>query len=99
MRSSENTNCNQRKYETPEQTNNNNKMVNFLGSPRSVATPANPDALNLASPNRDINAIVEDAAKRFEEMDDDLKSLIQDMKNYQTSMVQLNENRLKVSAD
>jgi hypothetical protein len=76
-------------------------MVNFLGSPRSVATPtpANPDALNPGSPNRDINAIVEDAAKRFEEMEYDLKSLIQDMKNYQTSMSQLNENRLKVSTD
>lgn len=75
-------------------------MVTFLGSPRSVAsTPTNPDALNPASPNRDINAIVEDAAKRFEGMDDDLKSLIQDMKDYQTSMAQLNENRLKVSTD
>lgn len=65
-------------------------------SPRSVATPANPEALNPGSPNRDINAIVEDAAKRFEEMDDDLKSLVQDMKNYQKSMMELNENRLKV---
>lgn len=73
-------------------------MVNILSprSPRSVATPSNPDALNPGSPNRDINAIVEDAAKRFDEMDDDLKSLVQDMKNYQKSMMELNENRLKV---
>jgi len=55
------------------------------------------DALNPASPSRDINAIVEDAAKRFDEMDTDLKSLVQDMKNYQASMVQLNENRLTVA--
>lgn len=55
-----------------------------------------PDALNPASPSRDINAIVEDAAKRFDDMDNDLKSLMQDMKSYQTCMAQLNENRLKV---
>jgi hypothetical protein len=30
-------------------------------------------------------------------MDDDLKALVQDMKNYQTSMMELNENRLKTA--
>jgi hypothetical protein len=68
-------------------------------SPRSVthAAATTSDALNPASPSRDINAIVEDAAKRFGEMDDDLKSLLADMKDYQASMVQLNENRLKTA--
>jgi len=60
------------------------------------AAATSSDALDPASPSRDINAIVEDAAKRFDEMDADLNSLVQDMKNYQTSMVQLNENRLTV---
>jgi len=61
------------------------------------AAATSSDALDPASPSRDINAIVEDAAKRFDEMDADLNSLVQDMKNYQTSMVQLNENRLTVA--
>jgi predicted nucleotidyltransferase len=55
-----------------------------------------PEALDPASPSRDINAIVEAAAKRFEEMDEELKSLIQDMKNYQAAMQAVSENRLKV---
>lgn len=74
-------------------------MVDFKSprSPRSVAQAASPDALNPASPARDINVIVEDAAKRFNVMDQDLKSLMQDMKDYQASMAHLNESRLKVS--
>jgi hypothetical protein len=76
-------------------------MVNLIPplSPRSVAqdeTPMNPEALNPASPSRDINAIVEAAAKRFEGMDEELKSLMQDMKNYQAAMQGVSENRLKV---
>lgn len=55
-----------------------------------------PEALDPASPSRDINAIVEAAAKRFEEMDEELKSLMQDMKNYQAAMQDVSENRLKV---
>jgi uncharacterized coiled-coil protein SlyX len=51
----------------------------------------NPDAST-----RDINAIVEEAAARFDEFDKNLKLLVQDLKDHQASMVQLNESRLKV---
>lgn len=73
-------------------------MVNFPSpkSPRSVAVPASPEALDPSSPAHDINAIVEDAAKRFEVMDDDLKSLLQDLKDYQASMKAMSESRIKV---
>jgi len=75
------------------------KNLSPKSSPKSKApTTMSPDALNPKSPSRDINAIVEDAAKRFDEMDKDLKSLLQDMKDYQESMAQVNENRLKARA-
>ena len=60
-------------------------------SPRSVV-PGSP----VKGDSHDVNAIVEDATKKFNDMDEQIKTLIQELKDQTAAMSKLNETRFTV---